>query len=26
VTCLWETQPLPAGIQLHKRHEALLQP
>lgn len=26
VTCLWETQPLPAGIQLHKRHEAPLQP
>lgn len=26
VTCLWESQPLPAGIHLHKRHEALLQP
>ena len=24
VTCLWEREPLPAGVQLHKRHEALL--
>lgn len=23
VTCLWEREPLPAGVQLHKRHEAL---
>jgi len=25
VTCLWEREPLPAGVQLHKRHEALLE-
>jgi CRISPR-associated protein Csd2 len=25
VTCQWEREPLPAGVQLHKRHEALLE-